>query len=301
MVDLVAPRLELLSKLKAGKDFYLAYVPERIAPGKAIKEFTEGTRLVGGIEENSGQVVGELFRTVCKKIIETDVTTAEISKLSENTFRDVNIAYANELALICERFGVDVQKVIKLANTHPRVNILMPGPGVGGPCLPKDPFLLIHSLNFSCSLIRIAREVNDFMPKHMLKLIIKAIKNAKKDIASSNVTILGIAYKPDTQDSRLSPARTIIKNLLNLGSKVIVFDSWCKENFDTERKNSIAEAVKGSDCLVIITKHSEFMNLNLQEIKDLMNSNPSIVDGCRLVDPKLAKKTGFSYYGLGLG
>lgn len=297
----VKPRLESLSGLKADVDFFLAYVPERIAPGKALDEFVEGTRLVGGIGRNSSKVAGELFNAVCRKVIETDATTAEIAKLAENTFRDVNIAFANELAIICEQTGSDVNSVISLANTHPRVKIHVPGPGVGGPCLTKDPYLLVNSLNLPCDVIRAARELNDSMPQHMVKLIKLALGNTKKSIADSKITILGVAYKGDTDDSRASPAESIIRDLIYLGADVTVYDSWCNESFEAQKKPSLEEALKGADCLVTITNHTEFQNLDLEKLKPLMNFNPAIVDGRRIIDPKVARKAGFSYYGLGLG
>ncbi|MEM2507063.1 MAG: nucleotide sugar dehydrogenase, partial [Nitrososphaeria archaeon] len=186
MQEKVKPKLESLSGLTAEKDFYLAYVPERIAPGKAIKEFVESPRLVGGIGPNSTKIAAELFKTVCKTVIETDAQTAEIAKLAENTFRDINIAFANQLALICEQLGVDVTEVIKLANTHPRVNIHMPGPGVGGPCLPKDPHLLISKSKLTDhDIVKTARKINDYMPKHIVNLIAKALKNAGKTVKNS--------------------------------------------------------------------------------------------------------------------
>lgn len=301
MMHEVKSKIESLSGLKSEIDFYMAYVPERIAPGKAIKEFMGGTRLVGGVGKNSTRIVAELFKTVCKEVIETDASTAEIAKLAENTYRDVNIAFANELALICEKLGVDVLSMIKLANSHPRVNIHLPGPGVGGPCLPKDPYLLLNSLDLPKDIIKAARNVNDYMSQHTVQLILQALKNVDKDVVSSKITILGIAYKRDTDDSRLSPAESIIRRILDLGAEVNVYDSWCKESFGATQKNSLDEAVKGADCLVTITNHSDFSNLNLKKIKKLMNYKPIIIDGRRIIDPDLALKLNFFYYGIGLG
>lgn len=301
VVTEVKPSLESLSGLKAEEDFFLSYVPERIAPGKAIKEFVEGTRLVGGFGRNSTTITAELFKTICKNLIETDVTTAEIAKLAENTYRDINIAFANELSLLCENFGTDVTTVIKLANTHPRVNIHNPGPGVGGPCLPKDPYFLIHSASLPVDIIMAAREINDYMFKHIVHLILKSIKNAGKTIKKSTVAILGVAYKSNTDDSRLSPAGPIISALHDNGVRVNVYDSYCHESFGAKKTASLQEAVRNVDCLVVLTDHTEFQNLKLTEIKSLMNYNPSIVDGRRIVNPKIARDLGFSYYGIGLG
>ena len=300
-LSLIKPRLELLSDLKADIDFYLAYVPERIAPGKAIKEFVEGIRLVGGISKISARVAAELFKVVCNEVIETDAETAEVAKLAENTYRDVNIAYANQLALLCEQLRVDVVDMINLANTHPRVNIHTPGPGVGGPCLPKDPYLLLNSLDTPFDIIKAARDVNDYMSKHILQIIFKSLENIGKDIVDSRITILGVSYKKDTDDSRLSPAQPIIHNLISHGAEVNVYDPWCKESFGATKKDSFSASVRGADCLVIITNHSDFLTLNLLQVKKLMNEKPVIVDGRRIINPHDARKLGFYYCGLGLG
>ncbi|MGC9147819.1 MAG: nucleotide sugar dehydrogenase, partial [Infirmifilum sp.] len=184
--------------------------------------------------------------------------TAEVAKLAENTFRDVNIAFANQLALICERYGVDVKKVIELANTHPRVAIHAPGPGVGGPCLPKDPYLLISGIKPGrVDIVRVARRVNDRMPKHTVKLVVEALKAVGKDVKHSRIAVLGTAYKGNVGDFRLSPSEPIIRTLLSLGAKVIVYDPYCSETFGAEKAASIKHAAEGSDCIVVVTDHSE--------------------------------------------
>ncbi|MEM3766335.1 MAG: nucleotide sugar dehydrogenase [Candidatus Bathyarchaeia archaeon] len=232
----------------------------------------------------------------------TDAQTAEIAKLAENTFRDINIAFANQLALICEQHGVDVTEVIKLANTHPRVNIHMPGPGVGGPCLPKDPYLLISkSKPTDHDIVKTARKINDYMPKHIVNLIAKALKNAGKTVKNSKIAILGTAYKANVDDPRLSPTEPIIRKLISLNATVSVYDPRCSQSFGAKKANSLHEAVKGADCLTIITDHTEFKNLNLQEIKALMADKPAIIDGRRIINPKEAERLGFLYYGIGLG
>jgi len=296
----VKPKLESLSGLSVETEFYLAYAPERIAPGKALKEFVESPRLVGGIGPNSTKIASELFKTVCKTVIETDAVTAEVAKLAENTFRDVNIAFANQLALICEHYGVDVTEVIKLANTHPRVNIHMPGPGVGGPCLTKDPYLLINKIKpTDYDIIRTARKINDSMPKHVIELTLQALKNVRKEVKNSKIAILGTAYKGDVDDSRNSPSKQIIYELIRLGAKVVVYDPYCKESFGAKKASSLYEGVKDADCILILTDHTEFKNLHLKEIKALMNEKPVIVDGRRIVNPYEAKGLGFIYYGIG--
>ena len=302
MLGKIKPRLESLSGLKADADFYLAYVPERIATGKALKEFVESPRLVGGIGPNSTKIAAELFRTVCKKVIETDAATAEVAKLAENTFRDVNIAFANQLALICEQSRIDVIEAIKLANTHPRVNIHTPGPGVGGPCLPKDPYLLINKTKpTNHDIINAARRINDYMPKHTVKLILEALEKTGKNARTSRIAVLGTAYKGDVDDSRLSPSKPIVHELIRLGAETTVYDPHCNESFEAKKAKSLHDAIKDADCLAIITDHTEIKNLNLQEVKELMNKKPAIIDGKRIINPHKAEKLGFAYYGIGLG
>jgi UDP-N-acetyl-D-mannosaminuronic acid dehydrogenase len=295
------PKLESISSLKTERDFYLAYVPERIAPGKALAEFVESPRLVGGVGPESTRLASELFRTVCKKVVETDAATAEVAKLAENTFRDVNIAFANQLALVCEQLGVDVADVIKLANTHPRVNIHAPGPGVGGPCLPKDPYLLVHSTDrFEHDLIRTARHVNDSMPEHIVKLTLQALKNSGKRIGKARIAVLGTSYKAGVDDSRGSPSKPIINGLIDKGFEVSAYDPESNEAFGARKADSIAKTVEGADCLLIITPHKEFMNLNLGKLKALMNK-AIIIDGARVIDPRDAEDQSYSYYGVGFG
>jgi len=301
MIMRVKPELESISSLRADIDFYLAYAPERIAPSKALAEFAESPKLVGGIGPNSTRMASELFRTVCRNVLETDASTAEVAKLAENTFRDVNIAFANQLALMCEQLGVDVTKVISLANTHPRVNILTPGPGVGGPCLPKDPYLLLHATKLvGSNLINTARQVNDSMPEHVGNLILQALKNSGKGTKRARIAVLGTSYKAEVDDSRGSPSEPIIRGLINKGFEVSAYDPRCNEAFGARMAGSVSKAVERSDCLVIITPHKEFRNLNLRKLKALMN-RAIIIDGARIIDPREAKDQGFSYYGTGFG
>ena len=299
----IAPILEQGSELKCGQDFWLAYCPERITTGKALKEFVENDKIVGGYNTESAEIAAEFLKTFVKGNIHvTDATTAEVAKLAENTFRDINIAFANQLALICEQTGVDASEAIKLANTHSRVNIHTPGPGVGGPCIPKDPYLLLHSSKpTEYDIIKTARKINDYMPKHILKLILQALKKTGKDVRSSRIAILGTAYKADVEDSRLSPSEPIIHELTRLGAEVTVYDPYCNESFGAKKAISLNEAIKNADCIAIITDHTVFKKLKLQEIKASMNDKPAIIDGRRTIDPHEAKNIGFTYYGIGFG
>jgi len=303
--NLVTSMLEKESGLKCGVDFWLAYSPERILPGNTIEEFVTNVRLVGGFDARSVELTVELFKNVTKgTILVTDIANAELAKLAENTFRYVNIAFANELALICERMGADVAEVVNLANTHPRVNIHKPGPGVGGPCLTKDPQLLLHPEGhspFTSKLIKCSRELNDYMAEHVVKLVVKALKDTNKDVKNSNITVLGVAYKAEVSDTINSPAEKIIRKLLSLGAKVTVYDPYTKDDFGARSSKNITEAINGAHCIVVATDHKAFEKLDFRAIKRLMNINPIIVDGRRVAHPEKAKKQGFTYYGIGYG
>jgi len=301
----VAPILEEGSGLRCGEDFWLVHCPERILPGKAVNEFIENPRIVGGYDKEGAEIAAELFKTVTRgKILVTDSTSAEAAKLAENTFRDVNVAFANELALICERVGIDVMEVMRLANTHPRVDIHRPGCGVGGPCLPKDPYLLLHPVEeegFKSRVIRPCRELNDYMSMRTVELVVEALKRAGKDVSGSKVAVLGAAYKGEVNEARNSPAERVVHGLLGLGADVVVYDPYCEESFGAERARDIYDAVRGADCIVIATDHKMFRELELERIRELMNEDPALVDGRRVVHSVEAKKQGFTYYGIGFG
>jgi len=303
--DFVAPLLET-NGLKAGKNFWLAYCPERVAPGRILKELIENPRIVGGYDTESAQLAAELLKTVYKGPIHvTDCTTAEVAKLAENAFRDVNIAFANELALVCERTCTDVTQVIKLANTHPRVGIHTPGPGVGGPCLPKDPFLLLYPMRhggFKSSIIMKAREINDRMPSILINKVVEGLAETGKTVRGCKIVILGTAYKANVDDARFSPAQKIIEGLRRRGATVIAYDPHCSETFGAERVESLKEALVKSDALIVATDHDYFKDNfreDLEGVKDLMNTKPVIVDGRQFIDPSEAIKEGFRYYGIG--
>ncbi len=300
---LVLPLLEN-GKWKCGEHFLLAYCPERMIPGRALTEFINNDRIVGVDDEQSASVALEFLRQVTKgKISVTDTISAEITKLVENTFRDVNIALANEIALICEKLGVDVEKIFKLANTHPRVNLHKAGPGVGGPCLPKDPYLLLSSKQQGAksSIIAASRELNDYMPEHVAELSISEIERTGKSVKRSKVVVFGVAYKADIDDSRYSPSEKLIAVLKNICTEIRVFDPYCDESFGAIKFNTMQEAVKDADCIIIVTDHTIFKNLDLSKIKTLMAPNPIIIDGRRFLDQEEVENQGFIYKALGRG
>jgi len=305
MKNLVKNLIEKESGLKCGSDFRLAYCPERITPGNMVEEFIKNDRLVGGFDSQSASLTAELFKSIIKgKILVTDIANAELAKLAENTFRYVNIAFSNELALMCEKMGADVIEVINLANTHPRVNIHKPGPGVGGPCLTKDSQLLLHPKGHSplkSKLIQCSKEQNDYMTDHTVELVIKALNNTNKSVKNSCIAILGVAYKAEVSDITNSPAEKIIHKLMHLGAEVRVYDPYTEEDFGAQRTESVMETVTRADCIVIATDHRMFADLPLNRLKVIMNRNPVIVDGKRVVDFEKAREEGFAYYGIGFG
>jgi len=294
--------LEKGSGLRVEKDFYLAHVPERIAPGKAIEELLNAPRIVGGVGPRSTERAVDVYRRVNSNLLTTDATTAEFVKLIENTYRDLNIAFANLLALMAERLGIDVYEAIRLASTHPRVKIHQPGSGVGGPCLTKDPYMLASLLPdfWGSELIRLARKLNDYMPLHMVEIAEHVAKIEGFELNGSRITILGSAYKGGVDDTRESPAKVVVNELLKRGAKVVVNDPYTSESFGAEYSSDIDKAVKDSDMIIVVTDHPEYRDLDLERIGALMRRK-IIVDGRRVFDPYKAISSGFRYYGIGYG
>ncbi len=258
-IDVLIPILEK-SGLKAGKDFYVAYSPERVLPGQILRELIENARVIGGIDEASAKVGKSLYGIFVKgEIITTTSTTAEMVKLMENTYRDVNIAIANEFAKLADRFGVDVWEAIEIANLHPRVNILRPGPGVGGHCISVDPWFLVEAAPDITPLIHTARIVNDSQPDHVVDLVNRIVNQVK----GKTVTLLGLAYKPDVDDLRESPAVEVAQKLVSKGAIVTAFEPF-KTDFEisgVSMATTLEEAVKQAEILVLLVNHSDFKQI----------------------------------------
>ena len=288
---------------KNNNNFLASYIPERLSPGQAFEEIYSTSRVVGALDEESRKVSKALYSKILKsKIFEANPIVAETCKLVENTFRDVNIAFANEIAKICEIYGIDVLELRNICNSHPRVNILSPGPGVGGPCLPKDPYLLLNpqnSLEIKSDMITNARKINDSMPFHVLKMIKNSFKKNNKDIKNAIITILGVTYKSNISDTRYSPAEKIIADLLKNGCKVVVNDPKTEETFNGEREKDTWKSVTKSDMILVLTEHDEFKNLDLNKVKNLMNKNPILIDTRRVFEKEIAENTGFEYISIG--
>lgn len=274
------------------KKFYFSHCPERAIPGKTIFEMVHNDRIIGGMDKESCERTKELYASFVKgNIYITDVKTAEFVKLMENTYRDVNIALANEFAQLAEESKLNVWTAIELANKHPRVEILKPGPGVGGHCLAIDPwFLTENSTKFR--LIPIARQINDSMPNNVLQIIRKILKGSTE----ATITIFGVAYKGDVDDARETPASKLIKLAENEGFNVKLHDPYVK-NFEY-KISSLEDSVKDSDCIILITDHTVFKEINPEKIAKLMRKK-NLVDTRNTLDHEKWRKTGFTVEVLG--
>ena len=292
----------LEKKSKLGKNFWAAFVPERLAPGTALSEIKTTPRVIGYADENSGDLAKSLYqKIVTSQVVSTPVEVAEISKLVENAFRDVNVAFANEVGLICENYGIDVAELIKVCNSHPRVKLLQPGPGVGGPCLPKDPYLLLNpsgKKKIESTIITDSRKINDDMPYHVVNLVTDALMGQGKKLPESTILILGVSYKANVSDTRFSPSKDIVAQLGKNGCNVIVHDPKSKETFGGKRSEDIWESLSQSDALVIVTDHDEFKKLDLAKIKQTMKT-PIVIDTRRIFSSAIAEELGIKYVSVG--
>lgn len=297
-VDLVAPILEK-SGLKAGEHFYLAYSPERVLPGQILRELIENARLVGGVNQASAEAGRDLYANFARgEIFLTDATTAEMVKLMENTYRDVNIAIANEFARLSTRFGVDIWEAIELANLHPRVEILRPGPGVGGHCISVDPWFLVEAAPEVAQLISQARQVNDGQPA----VAAKCVADALGDLSGKKIAALGLAYKPDVDDLRRSPAIQVAGLLAEQGAKVHTYEPFAltARAPGCQPATELAEALDGAEAVVLMVGHRQFKDLAPEDAAEKMDGRVA-VDLSGEWDRERWKQAGFNLSILGVG
>jgi len=246
-------------------DIAVAHCPERVLPGKVVRELVENDRIIGGVTTECAEQVRELYKIFVKgDCLVTDCRTAELSKLVENSFRDVNIAFANELSLISDKLEINVWELIRLSNRHPRVNILQPGPGVGGHCIAVDPWFIVDSAPNQSRLIYTARLVNDSKPGFILEKIRQAVEQTDKEISNLTIACLGLAFKPDIDDLRESPALDIAHKveLMGVGKLMLVEPNITEipEGFDDSRTKlvTVDEAIKSADVVVLLVDHIQF-------------------------------------------
>lgn len=268
-----------------GKDLYLAHCPERVLPGKIIEELIHNDRIIGGITPECSKKASEVYgQFVEGELMLTEAKTAELSKCMENTYRDVNIALANELAKICAEIGVNALDVIKMANKHPRVNLHSPGPGVGGHCLAIDPYFIYAKAPETAKIIKLARDTNNSMPQFVYENVCKIIPEGK-------ISIFGVSYKGNTGDDRESPAYEIIALLENKGYEIAIYEPHI------ERDNFVDfnEAIEGSNLILILADHNEFKEMDYESIKDKMET-PIIFDTKNILE-EVPKGIGLYNYG----
>lgn len=297
-LDLVAPILEK-SSLKAGVDFHLCYSPERVLPGQILRELIENSRVIGGMTPKCAQAGADLYATFVKgQIIQTDATTAEMVKLMENTYRDVNIAIANEFSRLADKFGVDVWEAISIANLHPRVKILSPGPGVGGHCISVDPWFFVEAAPELTPLIYHSRQVNDSQPQ----FVVDVVKRALGSLKGKKVAALGLAYKPDVDDLRESPAVEVVHFLQKEGADVLACEPF-KSDANLPGITiapTFEAAVHDADVILFLVKHTEFTQLAPEVVAKQTKARVVIdtVSGC---DAFQWRDAGFRVVKLGSG
>ncbi len=302
MESVVRPALERASKMTVGRDIHLVHCPERLTTGKLLHHLTELPRVLGA-NNPIGMRKGLAFygRFVKAEVHPTDWTTAEVVKTAENAYWDVQIAFANEVALISEELGVDAYRVRDLVNTCPYRMMLVPGAGVGGHCIPKDPWLLVSpAVQTKPELIPTARAVNDFMPTRMARLVEEAVAAAGRKVKGARVTVLGFAYRENTDDARNTPARTVIQELRRRGAEIVIHDPFARSERGYTISRDLKAAMKGADCIAIVTAHDAYRRLDLKSVRRAMRHR-AIVDGRNVFEGPEVVKAGFVYRGIGKG
>lgn len=292
--DIVLPELQA-SNLVMGKEVSVSHSPERVIPGRVFEELITNDRIIGGIDQNSAERTAELYRSfVTGKMHLTDATTAELVKVMENTYRDVNIALANELAKVSAHIGVDVWEAIRLANYHPRVQLHQPGPGVGGHCIAVDPWFLVALEGVNTPLIETARKTNDDMPHYTAMLTREKVGQGKQ----LKVAVLGLAFKGNIDDMRESPSLDVIHYMKELGLNVMAYDPHIKSNQIPEQTQQIEEALQGAEAVVILTNHQQFEALDPSFVRSHVHT-PLIIDAKNCLPHEKWRSEGFEVTVLG--
>jgi len=296
-LDVLVPILER-SGLKAGRDFCVAYSPERVLPGQILRELIENARVIGGIDLASADAGKDLYKTFVKgEIITTTATTAEMVKLMENTYRDVNIAIANEFARLADRFGVDIWEAIQIANLHPRVNILKPGPGVGGHCISVDPWFLVEAAPDITPLIYTSRMVNDGQPE----FVVAKVKEILGELEGKKIAVLGLSYKPDVDDLRESPAIEVVEKLSKAGALVTAFEPY-KTEFSLKHAKlatNLDETIRDAELIILLVNHTQLKQIDPLQIVEKTKAR-IIFDTVGGWNPEIWKNSGFVIHRLGV-
>ncbi|MFK4328293.1 UDP-N-acetyl-D-mannosaminuronic acid dehydrogenase [Bacillus mycoides] len=285
MDDYVKPLVEEAGFV-VGKDIFLVHCPERVLPGKIMNEIVYNNRIVGGVTPACAKKAAQVYGIFVQgEIVETDAKTAEMSKLMENTFRDVNIALSNELTKICNNLEINVLDVIEMANKHPRVNLHQPGPGVGGHCLAVDPYFIVAKAPKLTNIIQISRDTNVSMPSYVVENVGKLLEGIEK----AKVAVFGVTYKGNTDDMRESPGLEVIDLLHEQGYEVAIHDPYIQGNFF--KTLSSEEAVEEADLLLVLADHSEFSSMDYNKLAAKMRQ-PLLFDtrNCIVENPGIDMK-----------
>jgi nucleotide sugar dehydrogenase len=300
--DTLQPILERKG-LKAGVDFGLSYCPERYNPGDEEHTIANVARVVGGITPEWAEITKELYQFIINEDIKVlrNIKTAEAAKVIENTQRDLNIALMNELAMIFEKLDIDVMDVIDGASSKWNFNVYYPGAGVGGHCLPVDPYYLVKKakeVGFHSKVIAAGRTINDYMPKHVFGLLTDALNENEKSVKNSKIVVLGLSYKENVGDARESPSSELIKHLKTNKANLVVVDPHISDDEYAMIENDVYNALEDADAMVLMTAHDEFRSLEFQKVKKLMKT-PIVIDGRRIYDSEKLRELGFYYSGVG--
>ena len=304
--DEMVPIISKSDQLKIGENFFIGVCPENANPGEILHDFTNLPRLVGSINKQTTEIITFIYDFVfaVELVIMPDCKTANAVKLTTNVFRDINIAFINELSLMFEKLGIDTLKVLEAAKKKYNFQIHYPGAGVGGPCLPINSYQLLNAARRSgvnLSMIEYGRQINEKMPEHVIKLTLDAFKECKKPIQNNDILILGVSYKPDVKDIQLTPAKHVIKKLQDLGANIHIYDPYFSSSqvFGINVEENLDAVISKVDASIIITAHKEFRNISLPVFNKM--KSPILVDTRGIIDPMDAKQAKLIFRGLGRG
>jgi len=295
-------------KIQLGKNFSLGVCPETANPGQILNDFERLPRLVGAMDEQTKNLIIKIYKHVftVNLIPMPDCKTANAVKLTTNVFRDLNIAFVNELALVFEKAGIDIMTVLEAAKTKYNFQVHYPSAGVGGPCLPVNSYQMINfAKNFTSKtfdLVENGRKINEMMPVHTVDLLKDALREIDKSLSDSTILVLGVSYKPDVKDIQISPVEEIVKILKENNAKISIYDPYYKnsEIFGINTSDNLISSLEQCDALVIATAHKEFHDLEPSFLKSKMKT-PVVIDSKCIINQYDAKKSGLVYRGIGRG
>ena len=303
MQEVVIPRLEKYSGYVAGSDFSVGHCPERVMPGKLLANLSYYERALGGLDNKSHKLMEEVYSKITTgKLNKVDLKTAEVVKTFENTYRDAEIAIANDFAIYCDNIGVDFFKVRDLVNQVESRNLHLPGGGVGGHCIPKDTWLLAYGSRnkYTPKFLLKAREINDNMPLYVAKKVLEAADRLSPSSQDCKVAILGLSYLEESDDFRNSPSEVLFNALIEEKMSVFVHDHFVKDHPSIPFSNDLEETIYGADILVVMVAHGLYKSIDMGYLKQLMRGN-YIIDTRNVFDLSALKGFGFEYYSIGRG